>query len=193
VNATRARLASSQVTSLAGRAATEAAIRSAAGRHRVVHFATHGLVSSDRPFDSFLALATSGTARQDDGRLTAAEIYDLSLSAELVVLSACRAASGRVSGDGIVGLTRAFLTAGTPSILAALWDLADESAEHVMPRFYADWKRTGDKSQALRAAQLAFLRELRAGTIKVTTPLGALPLPPHPVLWANFVLIGEPH
>jgi CHAT domain-containing protein len=149
------------------------------------------LVSSDNPFDSFLALAP-GAGGGADGKLTAAEIYAMRLSAELVVLSACRAAGGKISGDGIVGLTRAFFAAGTPSIVAALWDLADESAEHLLPRFYAEWQKTGDKAGALRAAQLSMLRDLRAGKLSVPTPFGPVPLPPHPALWANLVLIGEP-
>jgi CHAT domain-containing protein/tetratricopeptide (TPR) repeat protein len=181
-----------RATTLAGRAATESAIRTAIGNFRVVHFATHGLVSSDNPFDSFLALAATGGDRSGDGRLTAAEIYGLKLSADLVVLSACRAAGGRISGDGILGLTRAFFSAGTPSILAALWDMADESAEHLLPRFYAEWQKSNDKGRALRAAQLSMLRDLRARKLTVKTPFGSMPLPPHPALWANLILIGEP-
>jgi CHAT domain-containing protein/tetratricopeptide (TPR) repeat protein len=181
-----------RATTLSGRAATEDMIRATIGRYRVVHFATHGLVSSDRPFDSFLAVAPGTNRAAADGRLTAAEIYGLDLSADLIVLSACRAAGGKISGDGIVGLTRAFFAAGTPSIVAALWDMADESAEHLLPRFYAEWQKTPDKARALRAAQLSMLRDLRAGKITVSTPFGTLPLPPHPALWANLVLIGEP-
>lgn len=179
----------SRTTLLSGKAASEDVVRQAIGGYRVVHFATHGLVSSDNPFDSYLALAPGAG---DDGRLTAAEIQRLDLSADLVVLSACRAAGGKISGDGIVGLTRAFFTAGTPSILAALWDMADESAEHLLPRFYAEWQKHHDKGKALRAAQLSMLRDLRAGTLTVETPFGSLPLPAHPALWANLVLIGEP-
>jgi CHAT domain-containing protein len=179
-------------TVLAGRAATEGVVRDAIGRYQVVHFATHGIVSGDQPFDSFLALAANSGSRPGDGRLTAGEIYELRLSADLVVLSACRTATGRISGDGIAGLTRAFFTAGTSSILASLWDMADESAEHLVPRFYAEWERSGDKSRALRAAQLSMIRDLKAGRLKVKTPFGEMPLPPHPTLWANLVLIGEP-
>jgi CHAT domain-containing protein len=184
--------AARRTTTLTGRAATESAIRGAIGGYRVVHFATHGLVSSDNPFDSYLALAPGARDSGGDGRLTASEIYGLRLSADLVVLSACRAAGGRISGDGIVGLTRAFFTAGAPSIVAALWDMADESAEHLLPRFYAEWQKSNDKGRALRAAQLSMLRDLRAGKLTVNTPFGAMPLPPHPALWANLVLIGEP-
>jgi CHAT domain-containing protein len=179
----------SRSTTFSGKAASEDAIRGAIGQYRVVHFATHGLVSSDNPFESFLALAPGAGG---DGRLTAAEIHEMTITADLVVLSACRAAGGKISGDGIVGLSRAFFTAGTPSIVAALWDMADESAEHLLPRFYADWQKTGDKGRALRSAQLSMLRDLRAGKLTVQTPFGALVLPPHPALWANLILIGEP-
>ena len=89
----------------------------------MLHFATHAIVSDDEPLSSFLALAASG---DDDGPLTAQEIYALHLDADLVVLSACRSGGGRVTGDGIATFARAFIYAGTPSIVASVWDVADE-------------------------------------------------------------------
>ena len=183
---------SASVVSLVGRAATESRVRQEAGDARVLHFATHGVVSDDRPFDSFLALAGSrpGDSR-DDGRLTVAEVYDLSLAAEMVVLSACRSASGPVTGDGVMGLTRAFIYAGADSVVASLWNLPDEAARFTVTRFYRAWHQTGDKADALRTAQLQLLHALRAGRVSVDTPAGRLTLPEHPAIWAGLVLSGR--
>jgi CHAT domain-containing protein len=108
------------------------------------------------------------------------------------VLSACRSGAGRVTGDGIIGLTRAFFYARTPSVVATLWDLADEPAWHLLPRFYDGWRKGADKAAALRSTQLELIRSLRAGRLEARTPFGAVALPEHPALWAAFVLMGEP-
>jgi CHAT domain-containing protein len=158
----------------------------------VIHFATHGVLQDDQPVDSFLALGSASGAASNDGRLTAQEIYELDLQADLVVLSACRTGLGKISGDGIAGLTRAFFYAGTPSVMATLWDVADEPTSRLVAEFYRSYQRTHDKSQALRAAQLHLLRALRNGQVKATTPAGTFTLPEHPVFWAGFVLVGEP-
>jgi CHAT domain-containing protein/tetratricopeptide (TPR) repeat protein len=177
-----------RVTLLTGASATKRRVQQAASQPAVVHLATHGLVFEDRPFDSYLALA--GRARE--GRLSASEIYRLSLNAELVVMSACRSASGEITGDGVLGLARAFFYAGAPSVIASLWDLPDGAARDMMPAFYREWLRTRDKAGALREAQLTYLRALRKGTITADTPLGPVRLPEHPALWAGLVLLGQP-
>ena len=128
---------------------------------------------------SFLALHPSGDG---DGRLLADEIYDLRLDADLVVLSACRTALGPVEGDGVIGFARAFLSAGARSVVATQWDVSDRVSYEVMREFYARRARGASKSRALRGAQLAVLRALRAGTIRAdgaalpgdATPLGRL-------------------
>ena len=127
-----------------------------------------------------------------DGLLTAREIYELNLDADLVVLSACRSAGGRVRGDGIATFARAFIYAGTPSLIASVWDVADQPANRLLPDFYRTWLGGASKARALRGAQLRLLRELRAGTLQVDTPLGTIRLPEHPVFWAGFALFGEP-
>jgi CHAT domain-containing protein len=180
------------VTVLAGAQAREQTVRSLAPQGAVIHFATHGVLQDDQPFDSFLALGSASGAASNDGRLTAQEIYELDLQADLVVLSACRTGLGKISGDGIAGLTRAFFYAGTPSVMATLWDVADEPTSRLVAEFYRSYQRTHDKSQALRAAQLHLLRALRNGQVKATTPAGTFTLPEHPVFWAGFVLVGEP-
>jgi CHAT domain-containing protein len=174
-----------------GAAAGEDRVRQAMGGKAIIHFATHGVVRDDDPDNAFLALGSDpgGTA---DGRLTAGEIYGLRLDADLVFLSACRTAAGQVSADGVVGLTRAFLSAGAPSVVATLWDVSDEVARDVVHAFYASLRRSGDKAAALRDAQLTVLRRLRQGKLTVGTPAGHLVLPEHPALWAGFVLQGQP-
>jgi CHAT domain-containing protein/tetratricopeptide (TPR) repeat protein len=181
-----------RVTVLTGKRAREETVRSTIANKAVVHLATHGILRDDDPLESFLALGGLGTTGASDGRLTAAEIYALSLQADLVVLSACRSGLGRVSGDGMMGLTRALFYAGAPTVVATLWDVADEPAVHLMPRFYQLMDRFRLRSRALRHAQLQMLGDLRAGRIQVTTPAGRLPLPEHPAFWASFVLQGEP-
>lgn len=169
---------------LAGDHATENRVRDLAAEVSVAHFATHGVLLDRRPFDSFLALA--------GGALTAREIYGLRLDAQLVVLSACRTALGRVSGDGILGLTRAFFYAGTPSVVATLWDVADDPTALLLEEFYRVRRRTNNNSGSLRSAQMALIEALRAGRVKAATSAGPIPLPEHPMFWAGFVLQGEP-
>jgi CHAT domain-containing protein len=193
-------LPASRVTTAVGAEATEDRVRRIAGDRRVIHFATHGVIRTDDPLESFLALEVPapGAARitgptwQNDGRLTVREIYDIDLNADLVVLSACRTGLGPVSGDGVAGLARAFLYAGTPSVVATLWDVADEPAALLMPTFYGSLRRTPDKAQALRTAQLRLLKALRAGGVKVAGTLGPVTLREHPVLWAGFIVVGRP-
>src|SRR6185436_16634553 len=95
---------------------------------RVVHFATHGLVDSRRPERSGLVLSMGDArGRPRDGFLRLADIQELRLSADLVVLSACQTALGKdVRGEGLVGLTRAFMLAGAPRVVASLWRVDDE-------------------------------------------------------------------
>jgi CHAT domain-containing protein len=169
---------------LSGEAAQEAQVRAAAQRARVLHFATHAIVDEGAPFESYLALSGSQ-------KLTAAEIYNLRLHADLVVLSACRSGSGKVSADGLVGFTRAFLYAGAASVLAPLWDIPDEPTVRLVEEFYRQYRGGANKAQALRAAQLKLLAELRSGKFTVATPAGPMSLPEHPAIWAGFVIQGD--
>ncbi len=175
---------------LSGTGATDDEVRRRIGSPRVLHFATHAVASDAQPMDSYLALATSGKPGSD-GRLTAEEVYGLSIDADLVVLSGCRTASGEVTGDGVIGLSRAFFAAGTPAIVASLWDLPDVAGREILPAFYRSWKQSGDKVTALREAQLALLARLKTGRFTVATPAGPIAVPPHPAVWAGLVLIGR--
>ena len=186
-----ARILGGKPEMLIGPQATKAKVERRLAGHDVVHFATHAVVTDRNPLGSYLALARDPKSPVSEGRLTAAEVYSLKLDADLVVLSACRTGAGRISGDGISGLTRGFMYAGSPSVLATMWDLADEPGQFLMGRFYAAWKRGGSKAGALRSAQLDLIRALRAGRVAVNTPFGPVVLREHPSLWAAFVLMGE--
>lgn len=181
-----------RATILRDTSATEAGVRAAAAGKAVVHFATHAIVRDDDPFGSFLALGQAPGGTEADGLLTAQEVYGWNLQADLIVLSACRSAGGRVTGDGVATFARAFIYAGTPSLIASLWDVADEPTNRLLPGFYRAWLGGQPKARALRAAQLQLLRDLRAGRVQLQTPAGLVTIPEHPILWAGFALIGEP-
>ncbi|MEB3338950.1 MAG: CHAT domain-containing tetratricopeptide repeat protein [Leptolyngbyaceae bacterium] len=140
----------------------------------LIHLATHGLLDEVRGLGSAIALAPSSGKIQDDGLLTAEEILNLKLKAELVVLSACDTGRGRITGDGVIGLSRSFISAGVPSIVVSLWAIPDTPTAALMPVFYENLKRNPDKAQALRQAMLKTMKKY-----------------PRPQDWAAFVLMGE--
>jgi len=181
-----------ETTLLAGTEASKKAVLDNSAGKTVLHLATHAIVSDNQPFDSFLVLSAGDKSPPTESRLTVQEIYGMDLQTNLVVLSACRTALGKLSGDGIAGLTRAFFYGGAPSVMATLWDVADEPTSLLISDFYKALQKDPDKSQALRFAQLRLIRQLRAGRVKVNTSLGSLTLSEDPVFWAGFVLQGEP-
>jgi CHAT domain-containing protein len=142
-----------------------------------IHFATHGLIDEDKPDLSSLVL-TSERNSGEDGLLQAKEIFELKLNADLVVLSACQTGLGKlIRGEGMVGLTRAFMYAGTPSVMVSLWSVSDISTSILMGEFYKNLiKNKLSKTDALRKAQLTLMRDNNYA---------------HPFYWAPFVLIGD--
>ena len=116
-----------------------------------------------------------------------AEIFNLRLNADLVVLSACETARGQMSrGEGIVGLTSAFLFAGSDSVVASLWNVNDESTSLFMESFYTSLKRGLSKADALRDARLETMRkQIKSAVTGEQESLAS------PYFWAPFVLIGE--
>lgn len=191
-------------TTLENLRALEPAARSEMQDATLVHFATHAILDDSSPLSSYLALTPSPVATSEspisespisesnDGRLTAAEIYDLRIPADLVVLSACETASGKVTGDGVLGMTRAFFSAGAGSVLASLWNVADRPTERLMLDFYRNLQGGQSKAAALRSAQLQMIHALREKKFTIDTPAGSLVLPEDPQLWAGFVLEGNP-
>lgn len=182
------------VTRLVGSRASETAFRAELADARVVHIAAHAVVPEKDTANAFLAFGRDRTVpgARGDGRVTAAEIYDMPVGADLVVLSACRSGRGRITGDGVAGFTRAFISAGARTVVASLWDAPDETARRLMARFYRQYAQGQATTEALREAQLALLADLRAGRVVVKSPAGDVALPPHPALWAGFRVHGLP-
>jgi len=159
-------------TPLLGEQATKSAVLAQMQSASVIHLATHGLldmVQGDVP--GAIALAPSG---QDNGLLSASEIFDLKLNANLVVLSACDTGRGKITGDGVLGLSRSMMAAGVPTVLVSLWAVNDASTSVLMSEFYSQLKQQPDKAQALRQAMLMTMKEY-----------------PQPEYWAAFTLVGE--
>jgi CHAT domain-containing protein len=159
-------------TILLGADASEANGKKLGPGQSILHFAVHGVIDDARPLDSALLLAGGGG---EDGALHVSEAFGLRLSADLVVLSGCSTGLGKVTGDGILGLARAFLYAGTPSVVVSQWDVSDRATAFLMARFYAALQSGRGKARALRQAQLATRARY-----------------PHPFMWAAFSLVGEP-
>jgi len=160
-----------QSRALLRRDATETAFRKYGGGFRYLHLATHGRFDAEAPLKSALLLTPDS---ESDGLLTVDKLYTMRLQAELVTLSACETGLGKVAGgDDVVGLTRGFLYAGAPSIVASLWKVDDRATSDLMTRFYSALQDR-DKGEALRQAQLETKKRYA-----------------HPFYWAAFQLTGS--
>jgi CHAT domain-containing protein len=168
-------------TALGFQASRATAFGGELARHRIVHFATHGVIDSETPQLSGLVLSlVDEEGRAQEGFLGLDDIYNLDLHYDLVVLSGCETALGReMRGEGLVGLTRGFLYAGAARVLASLWQVQDRPATELMVRFYrAMLQDRLPPAAALRAAQLSLSRERRWQD---------------PFYWGAFVLQGDWH
>lgn len=154
-----------------GTQANERVVRETASQYDVLHFACHGELNSEQPMLTSLRLSPS---EADDGYLHAGEVFDLDLNASLVVLSACNSGLGKLhSGNELMGLTRSFLYAGAPAIIASMWTVDDRSTAQIMQHFYRNLSQM-TKAEALRQAKLATMKEF-----------------PNPFHWAAFCLQGD--
>lgn len=162
--------------------ATEARTKIALRDASVAHFATHAILDDANPMYSRLMLARDGDAAED-GWLESWEVERLDVNADLVVLSACETARGRVGGgEGVVGLSWSFFLAGASSTVATQWKVASDSTAQFMIAFHRALRAPAKnaalhKAQAVRAAQLQCIRDKRTS---------------HPFHWAPFVLLGDP-
>lgn len=175
-----AALAPGRVHLALGFTASRAELEREAPRAAVLHLATHGLIDTDHPELSGLALSLFGEGGrwQPEGLLRWDDFAALPLDADLVVLSGCRTALGRqAGGEGLLGLSRALFYAGSRRVLASLWPVRDRATAELMERFYRQLLAGRPAAAALRAAQ----RELAAD-----------PRWADPFHWAAFVLIGDP-
>jgi CHAT domain-containing protein len=165
-----------------GGEARESLVHDAAPTVGILHLAAHTVYDPLRPLFTYIALAAdTGAATSEeraDGKLHVYEVYDLDLrAASLVVLSGCSTALGpRDDGDDVVGLTRAFLYAGAPSVVSTLWAVDDAASSVVMEKFYRRLRQGDSTSNALRQAQLDVL----AGAAWK-----------EPYFWAAFTLTGD--
>jgi CHAT domain-containing protein/tetratricopeptide (TPR) repeat protein len=160
-------------------ASRETATSAEVGRYRVVHFATHGFVNSEHPeLSGILLTMVNRQGAHENGFLHMHDIYNLKLSAQLVVLSACSTGLGRdIKGEGLIGLTRGFMYAGSKSVIASLWKVDDRATAELMKHFYRAMLEEGlPPAAALRAAKEAMWRQRRWSS---------------PYFWAAFVLQGE--
>lgn len=147
-------------------------------RYRRLHFATHSLIDERTPSRSSVVLTLDDDS-QEDGFLEVSEIPELDLDCDLVVLSACQTGRGQLlSGEGILGLSRAFLYAGARSVVVSLWNVSDISTAQLMKNFYQHLIDNTGNAAALRQAKL---KMARGGTETR-----------HPYYWAPFIVIGEP-
>jgi CHAT domain-containing protein len=149
------------------------------GQYQIVHFATHSLINNQHPELSGIVLSLVDEQGQpQDGFLRLYEVYNLKLEADLVVLSACQTALGKdIKGEGLVGLTRGFMFAGAPRVVASLWKVSDKATAELMKRFYQKMLKDGLRpAAALRDAQVSMLKERQWSAA---------------YYWAGFVLQGE--
>jgi len=155
--------------------ATETVARKKAPDFNILHFAGHGEFNDRQPLQSGLLLAKD---EENDGYLQVHEIFGMNLqNANLVTLSACETALSKIQGgDDLVGLSRGFIYAGTPSILATLWKVDDASTAKLMELFYRNWQKGMTKPESLRQAQIT---------------LKSMPQYRHPFYWAPFVMLGD--
>ncbi|MBE9029930.1 CHAT domain-containing protein [filamentous cyanobacterium LEGE 11480] len=167
-----------QTKALIGPQATKSLVLERMQQAKLVHLATHGLLDDfqDLGIPGAIALAPDGTGQPNDGILTTDELTDpqRQLPAELVVLSACNTGRGTITGDGVIGLSRAFLGAGVPSVVVSLWAVDDRSTSVLMTEFYRNLKTNPDRAAALRQAMLKTRQQY-----------------PDPFHWAAFTLVGQ--
>lgn len=160
-------------------ASRPAAVGGRLGQYRYLHFATHGYLDLERPGLSALLLSqVDESGRPQDGFLRVTDIYNSRLSADLAVLSACQTGLGKeVRGEGLMGLTRAFLYAGVPRVVVSLWNVNDRATAELMATLYRGiLQQNKTPAAALRAAQLQLRKQKRWES---------------PYYWAAFVQQGE--
>ena len=169
---------------LIGAEAREDIAKSEAAKYRILHFATHGILDDNSPMYSHVLLSQAGIETDEDGLLEAREIVKMDLRSEMVVLSACQTARGRVSaGEGVVGMSWAWFVAGCPTTVVSQWEVDSSSTRQLMVEFHRGLSRRVatrssrlSKAEALRLAALSLLKDPRYR---------------HPFYWAAFVIVGD--
>lgn len=147
-----------------------------AQNYRILHLAMHSLLEDNNPLFSRLLFTQKQQDIVGDNELMAIELYTIHLAAELVVLSACNTAMGKLyKGEGILNLSRAFMATGVPSTVVSLWQSPDEATRQVMIRFYQYLKQGESKDSALQLSKLDFLKDPKNAALA------------NPYFWAGFI------
>jgi CHAT domain-containing protein/Flp pilus assembly protein TadD len=156
-----------------GKDATETKFKEICSNFDIIHLSTHGLADDQRPLFSVICLAKD---EQNDGEVRAYEVFSLNLKANLVALGACETGLGKLSeAEGLIGLVRSFLYAGTPTVIASLWSIYERPTMELFIKFFRYWKQGGmTKVEALGCAQRELAKEYG-----------------YPIAWAGFILIGD--
>lgn len=160
-------------------ATRETALNAHLGEYQIVHFATHGVFDSEHPELSGIVLSmVDKNGVEKNGVMPLRDIYNMDLSGELTVLSACQTALGKeIKGEGFVGLTHSFISAGSKSVVASLWKVDDRATAALMEDLYQSMLQKGmSPAAALRAAKLKVMQDKRWN---------------NPYYWAGFVVQGE--
>ena len=161
-----------------GYQAREETAKAESPKYRIVQFATHGILNNVSPMYSHLVLAQNEKNPNEDGLLEAWEMKDLDLNADMVILSACETARGRISnGEGVIGMSWALFIAGTPTTVASQWKVESSSTTELMLEFHRQLlsKKPVSKAEALRRASLKLMK---------------MPKYHHPSYWGGFVVVG---
>lgn len=160
-------------------ATRETAMSPDVGQYQILHFATHGFLDNEYHELSGIVLSSvDQNGNPTNGLMPLHDIHSLDLSAELTVLSACQTALGKdIKGEGLIGLTHGFMSAGSNTVVASLWKVDDRATAVLMGDFYKSMFQKGmSPSAALRAAKLKLMKEKQTSA---------------PYYWAGFVLQGE--
>ncbi len=164
--------------SIIGENATESKFKQLAGNYDIIHLAMHAKIDDQNPMNSKMIFSHPSDST-NDGYLKTHEVYGLELNAQLAVLSACNTGSGKMNkGEGIMSLARAFIYAGTRSIIMTLWNVDDKSGASIMTLFYKYLNRGYKKDIALQKAKLEYLSS--------SSQIGA-----HPFYWSSYVIVGN--
>jgi CHAT domain-containing protein/TPR repeat protein len=162
-----------------GSSARESVAKTEAPKYRIVQFATHGILNNISPMYSHLVMAQDEKDPNEDGLLEAWELKDLDLKADLVILTACETARGKISnGEGVIGMTWAAFIAGAPTTVASQWKVESSSTTELMLEFHRQLrnKKPISKAEALRRASLKIMK---------------MPKYRHPSYWAGWVMVGD--
>jgi CHAT domain-containing protein len=182
---------------------TESFIKEQAGDYDILHFATHGILNERMPMYSYLLFSPDD---KNDGMLTVDEIFSLNLNSKLVTLSACETGLGKLNrGDELIGLSRAFVYAGSPAVIVSLWPVDDVSTAYIMTKMYQYYSSGYALDESLAFAQRSlYEKNFRLSSVRGVVNVqwnkeiinkinsGSQEMKSNPFFWAPFIIIGLP-